>query len=217
MSVPGTGQHQGPPPLFSNPIPPYNAEIFSQSGGNSVIVMSSGTSYTETSQDSHTMVGMTMNTNGIPNAPNIPNMGYMPRSMYMMPRYPMYPPAMYQQMPVVTNMTQANLVYHQTQLPQNQISQEQRGPQQLPLAPRQKKILSVTNPDTGANVLPQSDRKIPPEPVKSESTSSAPASVSETARLDTDELRHEFNQRVAAAAFQQKANINDTPKQEQTP
>ncbi|KAE9548041.1 hypothetical protein FO519_008742, partial [Halicephalobus sp. NKZ332] len=119
----------------------------------------------------------------------------------------------------VTSMPQANPVYHQMQPPQNQIpQQQQQRPQQPPPAPRQKKILQFINPDTGANVLSQSDGKIPPEPVKSESTSPAPAPapVSETVRSGTDEFRHEFTQRIAAA-FQQKANINDTPKQEQTP
>ncbi|KAE9550415.1 hypothetical protein FO519_006360, partial [Halicephalobus sp. NKZ332] len=132
MSVPGTGQHRGPPPPFSNQIPPYNAEIFSQPGANAVIAMPPGTSYTETSRDGHTMVDITMNTNGIPTAPNIPNMGYMTRPVYMMPQYTMYPPAMYQQMPVVTSMPQANPVYHQMQPPQNQIPQQQQQRPQQP-------------------------------------------------------------------------------------
>ncbi|KAE9546491.1 hypothetical protein FO519_010297, partial [Halicephalobus sp. NKZ332] len=198
--------HQGPPPQSPNRNPPYNTEIPSQPGGNIVITIPPRMSYTETSRDSHTVINITMNTNGIPTAPNIPNMGNMTRPVYMMPRYPMYPPAMYQRMPVVTNMPQATSVYHQMQPPQNQIpQQQQQRPQQPPPASRQKKIIQFINPDTGGNLLPQSDGEIPPEPVKSESTSSAPASVSETARLDTDELRHEFNQRIAAA-FQQKAN-----------
>ncbi|KAE9546474.1 hypothetical protein FO519_010314, partial [Halicephalobus sp. NKZ332] len=199
--------HQGPPPQSPNRNPPYNTEIPSQPGGNIVITIPPGMSYTETSRDGHTVINITINTNEIPTAPNIPNMGNMTRPMYMMPRYPMYPPAMYQQMPVVTSMPQASSVYHQIQPPQNQISQQQQQqPQQPPLAPRAKKILQVINPDTGGNLLPQSDGEIPPEPVKSESTSPAPAPVSEAVRLDTDEFRHEFSQRVAAVAFQQMAN-----------
>ena len=186
---------------------------FSQPGANAVIAMPPGTSYTETSRDGHTMVDITMNTNGMP-APNMQNLGYMPRPVYMVPPYQMYP-TMYSQVPVVTSMPQPTTVYPM-QHPQPQIPQQQQQPRQPPPAPRQKKILQFIDPSTGNNVLgDKSDqaKPAPVEPPKSESTSPAPASVSETARSGTDEIRHKFTQGIAAD-FQQKMKISDTPKQE---
>ena len=228
--------------------------FFSRPGANAVIAMPPGTSYTETSRDGHTMVDITMNTNGMSAPPNIPNMGYITRPpmyvvpqypiypgamntngmsappnipnmgyitrppMYTVPQYPIYPGAMYPQVPVVTSMPQPNPVY-QIQHPPTQIPQQQQQQRSAPLPPRQKKILQFIDPNTGSNILAdKSDAAKPaaPEPPKSESTSPAPASVSEVVRSSTDEVRHKFSQGVAAA-FQQKMKISETPKQEQTP
>jgi len=214
MSVQGTGQHRGPPAQFPNQLPQYASDMFGQPSANAVIAMPPGTSYTETSRDGHTMVDITMNTNGMP-APNMQNINYVPRPVYMMPPYQMYS-TMYSQVPVVTSMPQPNPVYPM-QHSQPQIPQQQQ-PRQPPPAPRQKKILQFIDPSTGNNVLGDKSDPAKPaaaEPPKSESTSPAPASVSETVRSGTDEIRHKFTQGIAAA-FQQTMKITDAPKQEQT-
>ncbi|KAE9553652.1 hypothetical protein FO519_003100 [Halicephalobus sp. NKZ332] len=217
MSVPGTGQHRGPPTQSSSRNPPYLNDIFGQPGGNAVIGMPPGTSYTETSRDGHTMVDIT--TNGILTGPNIPNMGNMTRPMYMMPRYPMYPPAMYQQMPVVTSMPQASSVYHQMQSPQNQIpQQQQQRSQQPPLTPHQKKIIQLINPDIGNTYssLDNNDAQITVRRSTSESDSPFSPSKSETNRSSVDEVRHNFSQQFTANAFPKRMKNKDFPKRRQT-